>query len=110
MSKLKDEFSSALINRLDSIEIFSPLTPIAVAKIVTANLHRVNEQLSKTQQLNIKSDQNAINSLASESFSEEFGARQVDKVIRDVVQELVVKIMEKEKRKKNYVLKREDGI
>lgn len=107
VNKLKEEFSPALINRLDSIEIFSPLTQSAIAKIVMANLQNVNAQLSEKQQLNIKPDQTAIASLASESFSEEFGARQVDKVIRDVVQELVVKIMEKEKKKKNYVLKRE---
>lgn len=105
--KLKDEFSPALINRLDSVEIFSPLTQAAVAKIVEANLRQVNEQLGKNQLINIKSDQTAIASLASESFSEEFGARQVDKVIRDVLQELVVKIMEKEKKKKNYILKKE---
>src|SRR3989338_926069 len=107
MNKLKDEFSPALINRLDSIEIFSPLTESAIAKIVEANLRQVNEQLEKNKQLNIKSDQTAIASLASESFIEEFCARQVDKVIRDVMQELVVKIMEKEKKKKNYILKKE---
>ncbi|MBI5222430.1 MAG: ATP-dependent Clp protease ATP-binding subunit [Candidatus Magasanikbacteria bacterium] len=106
-NKLKEELTPSLINRVGSIQIFSPLNKAAIAKIVASGLKDVSEQLDKSRHLNIKPDQTAIFALAAESFSEEFGARQVDKVIRDVVQDLVVKIMEKEKRKKNYVLKRE---
>lgn len=106
-NKLKEELTPSLINRLDSIQIFSPLNKAAIAQIVASGLKDVSEQLNKSRHLNIKPDQTAISALAAESFSEEFGARQVDKVIRDVVQELVVKIMEKEKKKKSYVLKRE---
>lgn len=107
LNKLKEEFSAALINRLGSIQIFSPLTTEATQQIISNNISSLSDELKKERQISIHPSDSALTELAKESFSEEFGARQVDKIIREIIQDLVIKAIENKNKKKKYTLKKE---
>lgn len=104
MNKLKEEFGAALLGRLDEICIFSPLSKEDVEKIIVNKIDNLNNQLKATRQMNVKPDQKALESLLIDSFNEDVGARNVDRMVEDVVQELVIKILQEKQRKTNYLL------
>lgn len=107
MSKLKDVFSSALLSRLSSVCIFSPLGQNDIEKIVNLHLTDLNEQLQKTQKLSIKTDTTALRALAESAHNADTGARNVEKTVQDLIQELVIDVLRHEKHKINYTLKKQ---
>ena len=62
------------------------------------------------EKINIKTNPTVIGSLADESFSDDYGARQVEKIIRDTIHELVIDILQKDNNKNSYTLSRVKNI
>ncbi|MBU2542221.1 ATP-dependent Clp protease ATP-binding subunit [Patescibacteria group bacterium] len=108
--KLKEELSPALLNRLTAIEIFSPLTKENIKKIVEKNLEQITQTIFAKEKINIKTNPTALDYLTRESFSDDYGARQVEKIIQDTVHELVIDILQKERRKKSYTLSKVKNV
>jgi len=104
MDKLKEEFSPALLNRIGSTHIFSTLDQEHIKKIVEKNIEKISTILFEKEKISLKTETPTISHLAIQSFNREFGARNVEKVIQDTLHELIVNILQKEKRKKTYTL------
>ncbi|HNW83779.1 MAG TPA: AAA family ATPase, partial [bacterium] len=92
-SALKDAvtktFSPEFRNRLDSIVYFSPLNQQNVLDIVRKNITALVERLSE-RQISIEISDNALQHLASISFSKEFGARETARVVEDRMEKLLL--------------------
>lgn len=107
LSKLKEELSPALLTRLNSVCLFSPLTKESVEKIIEKKIAEFSTQLKTARNLSLSADPSALQELAKQSSSDDFGARQVEKVIQDTIQALVIDILRGEKHKTKYTLKRQ---
>ncbi|MFH1946679.1 MAG: ATP-dependent Clp protease ATP-binding subunit [Candidatus Magasanikbacteria bacterium] len=96
MHKLKEELSPALLNRLTTIEIFNPLTESDIQKIVEKNIQQITQTIFDNEKIKLEADSVAISALTRESFDEDYGARQVEKIIGDTIHELVIEILQKD--------------
>ena len=95
-SKLQDNFSVPFMNRIDSIVTFKPLSKENIITIITSALQRVKQ---KYQEKNVKISFGSKVSEELLTFTEYelYGARKVDKVIKDKVESLLIeKILEGE--------------
>jgi len=109
-AKLKEELSPALITRLNSVCVFSPLASENVEKIIKNKINEFSSQLKQSRKLSITANSSAISELAKQAYNEEFGARQVEKVVQDIVQELVIDVLRNKKQKTNYELVLEHNL
>ncbi|TVQ27144.1 MAG: ATP-dependent Clp protease ATP-binding subunit ClpA [Spirochaetaceae bacterium] len=77
-------FSPEFRNRLDKVVVFNPLSPSVIEDIVRKELIEFNEQLSEKQVvLEVKPD--AVAWIARHGYSEEFGARNISRLIEDKI-------------------------
>ncbi len=104
ISKLKEELSSALINRLDNICIFSPLSTDSVKAIIVKNIQEISDKLKTSQNITIKPAAKALKELIKDTYNEEGGAREVEKILQAIIQNLVVDILRQGQLKPTYTL------
>ena len=110
LSKLKEELSTALISRLDNVSIFNSLSEIDVKNIIEKNLKNINTKLKERNKINIKATDKILSDLAYDTFSAEDGARNVEKILQDVIQETVLEILKKKQKKQTYTLNKKSGV
>lgn len=103
-SKLKEEFGTTLLGRLNNLCIFSPLSLIDIEKIIANKISALNEQLEKNRNINIKPSEEVLVSLAKQSYDEDAGARNVEKTVEEVMENLVINILKNKQLKKKYLL------
>ena len=107
---VKDELGSAIVSRLDTTCVFSPLTRDHIESIIRKEIERISGALAIAQSLSITADKNIISILAQETFNPDLGARPVQKRIERLLPELVVEMLRKtiaSRRKSRYALIRE---
>lgn len=102
LSKLKEYFSLPFINRIDNTVIFNKLNYDNIEKITKKKLNELKlKYLKKNIKLRFSSD--LIREIIDESNYEEFGARKIDKVIKERVEnEIIEKVLDG---KNNILLK-----
>ncbi len=91
---LKNIFKPEFLNRLDDIIVFYPLTMKEIEKIVDILLQRVEQNMSESNiRLELKED--ARKYLARKGYSEEYGARPLQRLIEKEVEDpIAMKILE----------------
>jgi len=105
--KLKKELGTALMSRIQSSCIFQPLSCEHIEEIINKQIQKINEHIQETNSLVITPDKDLIKILAKETFNEDTGARHVDTTVNNIIHELIVDLLEKKnKKKKNYTLKK----
>ena len=91
-SILKRSFRPELLNRLDEIIMFKPLTKSQIIKIVDLQLEKLAERL-ENKQLKFKITDNAKEQIVEQGYDVSFGARPLKRFIQSVVEVLVAKTM-----------------
>lgn len=107
---VKEELGAAILSRLDSTCVFSPLNREHIETIIRKEIERISGALAIAQSLSITADKHIISILAEETFSPDLGARPVQKRIERLLPELVVEMLRKtiaSRRKSRYALTRE---
>ncbi len=84
ISAIKEFFSPEFINRLDAIVNFNPLGKELMIRVVEKFISELEEQL-KDKEISIKISKKAKEYLAEKGFSDEFGARNLSRLIDDEV-------------------------
>ena len=102
-SILKRSFRPELLNRLDEIIMFKPLTKKQIIKIVDLQLEKLSERLESKQLKFIISD-NAKDQIVEQGYDVSFGARPLKRFIQSVVEVLVAKTMLSENIKPNSTI------
>ena len=89
LSKLKDYFNTAFINRIDSIIQFNELKEDNIKYLIN---HKLNELKNKYKSLNInlKINNIVINEIIELSNYKEYGARKLDKIINNNIENIIV--------------------
>ncbi len=82
--KLKEYFSTSFINRIDNIVIFDKLDKESINKIVSKKLCDIKDKYS------VKIDKKVINEIIELTNYKEFGARRIDKIIKDKLENIII--------------------
>jgi len=83
---LKDFFTPEFRNRLSGVIEFKPLSMETIIKIVGKEIEKLNIQL-KDKNIKIQSSKKAQEYLAKEGYSEEYGARNISRVVEKEIKE-----------------------
>ena len=102
-SILKRSFRPELLNRLDEIIMFNPLTKKQIIKIVDLQLEKLSERL-ESKQLKFLISDNAKEQIVEQGYDVSFGARPLKRFIQSVVEVLVAKTMLSENIKPNSTI------
>lgn len=95
LTKLKEYFSIPFINRIDNIISFNRLTEENIKKIIDI---KVNNLFNKYKNIKIKIEDNVIDDIIKLSNYNEFGARKIDKIIKDKLENIIIdKIIDNKK-------------
>lgn len=89
LTKQKESFSTSFINRIDDTISFNYLDIKAINKIITEKLQKIKEKYLK-KDIKINYDKKVIDEIISKSNYKEYGARKIDKIIRDVFESIII--------------------
>ena len=87
LSELNETFNKALINRIDNIIIFNELTKDNIKEIIKIHLKKLKEKYINT---NINIDSLVIDEIINETKYEEYGARQISKIINNTIENIII--------------------
>lgn len=87
ISGLKNSFSLAFINRLDNILIFNRLNNSDIRNIVA---NKINDIKLKYDNIDIRFSDNIVDDIIVKCEYEDFGARKVNKVISDYIENVII--------------------
>jgi len=107
INKLKEELGAALLSRTGTTCILNVLTEKDTQKIIAQHIEKIANHLNKKYKLSVSGDNKALRQIAKETASIEFGARNVEKKVEELIHELVVNIMKEKTKKQQYTLTRE---
>lgn len=94
---LKKYFPMEFLNRFNNIIPFTPLSRDEIKQIVRIKLNKLAERLSSEYKIKVTFAATAIDQIANEGYSVEWGARPVNRVIEDKVEtNIAQKIIQKE--------------
>jgi ATP-dependent Clp protease ATP-binding subunit ClpB len=94
MGELLKYLRPELINRIDEVVVFNPLSETVIQNIVRIQLKTLEKKL-QTQQLKINYDDSLIESLAKAGWDPQFGARPLRRAIQELLEvPLSLKILE----------------
>ncbi len=108
-SKIKESLDPALIARLSRTLSFEGLSMQDIEQIIQKRIQTLSEQFKKLYSFSLESDASAVHQLALTSSHADEGARLVEKVVDETIQNLVIEKMEKENMKKKFYLKEKQG-
>lgn len=92
---LKERFSTAFINRLDSVMVFNRLNRENIVKIIENRLATISEKYSN---VNITYADNIVDLICEKSDFYNFGARKIDKIIsREIENNILEAVIENKK-------------
>lgn len=95
LTKLKEYFSIPFINRIDNIISFNRLSEENIISIINM---KINNLIKKYKDVKIKIDNNVIDEIVKLSNYYEFGARKIDKIIKDKLENTIIdKIIDNKK-------------
>jgi len=95
--KLKDTFSKPLIGRINEICLMSPLEAQDTEKIVDKKITEISKNLQQRHNIAIEPEQEALTSLAKESYDKDTGVRHLEQLVEKTIQNLVIEIMTENK-------------
>ena len=95
LTKLKEYFSIPFINRIDNIIFFNRLSEDEIRKIIDLKIKQI---IKKYKNIKVKIDDNVINDIVKLSNYYEFGARKIDKIVKDQLENIIIdKIIDNKK-------------
>ena len=88
ISNLKSEFNTSLINRIDDIIVFNKLTEEDIIKIVKIKLNNLKQKYKDKIKINIQNS--IVKQIVNSSNYNLFGARQIDKIIANKIENNII--------------------
>ncbi len=88
-SKLKEYFSIPFLNRIDNIIYFNRLNEDNIKSIIIDKLNFLKKKYKK-KNINIKISEDVIKNISSKAEYSIYGARKIDKIIKDEVENIVI--------------------
>jgi len=97
ITKLKETFSIPFINRIDNILIFDELKKENILNLIEQKIFNIKRKYLKN--IDLKIDKKVYEEIIKESNYQEFGARKIDKIIKDKIEtQIIDKIINQNKK------------
>ena len=88
-NELKEVFSIPLINRIDNILSFDYLTHDNIKEIVNKELKKLKDKYKK-KNIKLKISSSVIEEIIDKSNYKEFGARKINKIIKNYLEDIII--------------------
>ena len=88
-NELKEVFSIPLINRIDNVFTFDYLTLDNIKEIINNELKKLKNKYKK-KGITVKVTSNVIDEIIEKSNYKEFGARKIDKIIKNEIETIII--------------------
>ena len=88
ITKLKENFSIPFINRIDNILIFDELTQDNILSLIEQKIFKIKRKYLKN--IDLKIDKKVYDEILKECNYKEFGARKIDKIIKDKIETQII--------------------
>lgn len=86
-NKLKDYFNLPFLNRIDSIVMFNKMSEKSIEKLIKK---KIDNLVNRYSAYNIKINPSVISEIKEKSNYLEYGARKIDKIIKDNLQDVII--------------------
>lgn len=98
-SNAKDEavFSPEFLNRFDGVITFNQLSEKALRLITEKILHELSKEVFHLHKVRVNVQESTINSLIGKGYDPRYGARNMERVIRDEVEDVVARAILEDK-------------
>lgn len=87
INELKETFNIALLNRIDNIITFNNLNKQDITKIIN---NHINNLKNKYHNIELNISKNTINELIDESNYKIYGARKIEKIIKNKLENIII--------------------
>ena len=88
-NELKENFSIPFINRIDNVLTFDYLTYDNIKNIIESRIIKLKDKYKK-KNIKINISKEVIEEIINESNYKEFGARKIDKIIKNKVENIII--------------------
>ena len=89
MSKLKENFSVAFVNRIDNVIVFHSLTKENIMEVIHSKIKSLKEKYAR-KNITIQMKPCIMEEICTLSNYNEFGARKIDKIIKDKIENQII--------------------
>ena len=86
-TELKEFFNIAFLNRIDDIIKFNDLQETDIEKIIK---NKIKQLKNKFEDIDLTISKNVIDEIINESNYHEFGARKIDKIIKNHIENIII--------------------
>jgi ATP-dependent Clp protease ATP-binding subunit ClpC len=107
-SKLSDVFRPELLNRIDKVIVFDPLSKQDFEKIAKINLDELKDRL-KNSSIVFAYTSKVIKALTNENFNQTYGARPLIRSIEEKIEDILSEFILRENIKKAKIILDYDG-
>lgn len=102
---LKKIFTPEFINRFDGIIVFKPLNYLAIKSVAKKMIEKIAKDIFNTYHVKVKINEDYLDKLINEIYTPEFGARQMERIIRQNIESQVAQfILKNNIKEKNELL------
>ena len=106
---LKQRFRPELLNRLDRIVVFEPLTSVSMKEIVRRELSTILERVEQAQRIAVNTSDDVLEWLVKQPLPPEEGARAVRRLVEREVTAIISKLLSQKPQKKTLQFKVTSG-
>jgi ATP-dependent Clp protease ATP-binding subunit ClpC len=97
-------FLPEFLNRFDGVVIFKPLSQNAIIQIARTIIDQVSGDIYKLHKVKLQVSNEYISIIAQSGYDPKFGARNMERLIRDEIEDKVAKMILENKVKENDVI------
>ncbi len=89
LSKLKENFSVAFVNRMDNVIVFHTLTKDNIMEVIHTKIKNLKEKYHK-RKISVQIKPSVLEEICTLSNYSEYGARKIDKIIKDKIENQII--------------------
>jgi ATP-dependent Clp protease ATP-binding subunit ClpC len=108
-AKIKDQFGAALVGRIGETLLFRPLTTEHLSAIAAKAFHAAAVRLYDAHHITLVPDDLAIAAMLSRADKPSDGARNVERLAADILQQMAMSALQTPKKKKRYTVTHRSG-
>jgi len=97
-------FSPEFLNRFDGVIVFKPLTNQSILDLAKKMVEKIKQDLYQLYQVKILVDENFLTKIVEENYNEKFGARNLERILREKIEDKLAKIILTKKPKEEEVI------
>ena len=97
-------FSPEFLNRFDGVVVFKPLTNQSILDLAKKMVEKIKKDLYQIYRVKIIIDENFLKKIVEENYNEKFGARNLERILREKIEDKLAKIILAKKPKEEEVI------